>query len=214
MPPSDTRSRLLEAAARLFHAQGYAATGVAAILDEAKVRAGSLYHFFPGKSELLEATLRWRLAALRPLVTDPVEALTDDPIERLFLLLERYRQGLLMSGCARGCPIANLTLELADRHPPARELLQANFGAWIDVVAGWLETAGERLPRDVDRRELAGFALAVMEGGLMQSLARATTGPFDTSVAHLRRYFDLLAERARADGPAGPPASPPRNPPC
>jgi len=37
----------METAATLFRRQGYAATGLNQILDEASVKAGSLYHHFP-----------------------------------------------------------------------------------------------------------------------------------------------------------------------
>jgi AcrR family transcriptional regulator len=50
---SDTRARLLEAAAQLFREQGYAATGLKQITAEAEAPWGSLYHFFPGGKEQL-----------------------------------------------------------------------------------------------------------------------------------------------------------------
>lgn len=192
-----TRGRLLEVAARLFHEQGYHATGVATIAREADVLPGSLYHYFPSKEDLLLGTLEWRLQALRPVVTDPVEAATDDGIERVFALLGRYRAGLELTGCRQGCPIGNLALELSDDHPRVRELLEQNFANWVDVVAGWLDAARDRLPRGTDTRALAGFVLTVMEGGLMLARARATPEPFDAAVAQLRRHFDLLLERGR-----------------
>ena len=200
MSPQDTRTRILEAAAQLFHEQGYHATGIATILRQADVNSGSLYHFFPGKEELLEGVLRWRLAELRPQVTDPAEAQAADPLERVFALMRLYRQMLDLSACTMGCPVGNLALELSDSLPRIRALIQANFENWIDVVEGWLVAAGSRLPADVDRRALARFVLTVMEGGIMQARALGAPGPFEESVAHMRRYFDLLQASARAGG--------------
>jgi AcrR family transcriptional regulator len=195
--PPDTRERLVMAAARLFHEQGYHATGVATIVREADVNPGSLYHFFPGKEQLLEATLIWRLENLRPIVTDPVEAVGSDGIERVFGLLARYRQGLSMTGCRQGCPVGNLALELSDDHPDIRRLLEANFDNWLDVVAGWSGDEAGRLPRGTDCRGLAGLVLTVMEGGIMRARARSSLEPFDESVAQLRNYFDLMLVRGR-----------------
>jgi AcrR family transcriptional regulator len=188
--PASTRDRILEVAARLFHEQGYHATGVATIAREAEVLPGSLYHFFPSKEHVLIGTLQWRLDALRPIVTDPVEAGTGDGVERVFALLARYRDGLVLTGCKQGCPVGNLALELADDHPEVRELLEANFANWLDVVAGWLAPAAGR--DDVDARELAGFVLTTMEGGILLARARGNPAPFDAAVASLRHYFDLL----------------------
>src|SRR5687767_3464737 len=55
--PPDTRDRILYAALKLFARKGYASTSVADILAEAGVNAGSLYHFFPGKQDVLLAVL-------------------------------------------------------------------------------------------------------------------------------------------------------------
>ena len=52
-PPLPTKDRLIHAAARLFHTQGYNGVGMNEILAEAKAPKGSLYHHFPnGKSDL------------------------------------------------------------------------------------------------------------------------------------------------------------------
>ena len=194
--PSDTRERILAAAARLFHEQGFHATGVATILREAGVNSGSLYHFFPSKEDLLLGVLGRYVERLRPEVTDPAESASADPIERVFALMAGYRAGLEMTGCAMGCPIGNLALELSDNHPDIRALIDRNFENWADVVAGWLEDAGDLLPGGLDRRRLAKFVLTTMEGGIMQARAKRTLAPFDESVAELRTYFDLLMERA------------------
>jgi AcrR family transcriptional regulator len=179
-------------AARLFHEQGYHATGVATIAREADVNPGSLYHFFPGKEQLLEATLHWRLENLRPIVTDPVEAASQDGIERVFGLLARYRQGLVLTGCRQGCPVGNLALELSDDHPAIRRLLEANFANWLDVVGGWIAAESARLPRGTDGRALAGLVLTVLEGGIMLARARGSLEPFDQAIAQLRHYFELM----------------------
>lgn len=195
MSPQDTRQRILATAFRLFHEQGYHATGVATILREAGVNSGSLYHFFDSKEALLEGVLEFALDELRPQVMDPVEASAKDPIERVFRLLAQYREMMVILSCRMGCPIGNLALEVGDDHPAARRLIDRNFDNWAKVVEGWLRDAGDRLPPDVDRAQLARFVLTVMEGGLMQARAAAGLGPYDDSVAQFRQYMNLLLER-------------------
>ena len=55
--PADTRWRIIEAAMHLFWEKGYGSTSIADILARAGVNSGSLYHFFPGKQDLLIAVL-------------------------------------------------------------------------------------------------------------------------------------------------------------
>lgn len=50
-----TVARILDAAARIFHEQGYAAATTNDIADEADVSVGSLYQYFPNKDALLVA---------------------------------------------------------------------------------------------------------------------------------------------------------------
>jgi AcrR family transcriptional regulator len=194
-----TRDNLVDAAMRLFYEQGYANTGVATILREAGVNSGSLYHFVPGKEALLTAVLQKYRQVLQPIVLGPIEQQTDDPIERVFTLLVWYRAGLERTGCKMGCPIGNLALEISDHHPDLRPLIHANFDGWTDGVKKWLDDAGDRLPRDVDRKELAQMVLNTMEGGIMQARSRGELAPFDAAVRQLRHYFDLLLRRAREE---------------
>jgi len=51
-----TRGRLIATARRLFAAQGFAATSIEEILSEAAVSRGALYHHFPSKTDLFQAT--------------------------------------------------------------------------------------------------------------------------------------------------------------
>lgn len=194
----DTRERLLQTAARLFHEQGFAATGVATICREAGVNAGSLYHFFPSKDALLLGVLRWYEDHLDPIIMGPVEAAEPDPIERIFVLLSRYRAGMVATECRMGCPVGNLALEVSDTHPEARPHIDTNFTNWSARIEGWLDEAADRLPTGTDRGALARFVLTVMEGGIMQARASDELGPFDDSVRQLRAYIDSLLERARA----------------
>src|SRR6266849_3566364 len=109
----ETRERLVQTARRLFHEQGYTATGLAQILDAADANSGSLYYFFPTKEDLLLAVLETYKGLLRPFVIEPVLQRISDPIERVFGILDGYRQKLLQTEFQYGCPIGNLALELS-----------------------------------------------------------------------------------------------------
>src|SRR5438128_405477 len=113
---TETRERIIRAAMELFYAQGYHATGLAQILKEARVNSGSLYHFFESKEELLLAVLDGYREMLWPVLLQPIFAEVEDPLERIFALLNGYREGLLASDFAAGCPIGNLALELRELH--------------------------------------------------------------------------------------------------
>lgn len=193
LDPPTTRERIVRTAMRLFHEQGYSATGIATILREADVNSGSLYHLFPSKEALLVGVLEEYVRMLRPIVMEPQERETpEDGIERVFTLLAWYRMGMDVTGCRMGCPIGNLALELSDNHPEIRRLIDLNFRNWITEVRKWLESAKDRLPKGTDCAQIGQLVLTIMEGGIMQSRASGTLEAYDASVAQLRAYLELL----------------------
>jgi TetR/AcrR family transcriptional repressor of nem operon len=189
---SGTRTRLVLAAMRLFWEKGYNSTSIADVLQTAKVNSGSLYYFFPGKSDLLAAVLDMYHESIRPMLLEPAWTGVDDPIERIFALLAGYRQSLLDTDCFYGCPIGSLALELHEPDLAVRERLAKNFSAWIAAVAECLAQAQARLPMDLNRQELAQFVLSTMEGGVMQARTFRDIEYFDAAVRQLRQYFKCL----------------------
>jgi len=190
--PDNTRDRLVEVAMELFHEQGYQATGVAQILKKAECNSGSLYYFFPTKEDLLLAVLEKYKAMLHPVLLQPIWSRIDDPIEKIFGLLDGYRRLLMTTECSYGCPIGNLALEIGHSHARARQLLADNFHGWREAVRSCLDQAHSRLPENLDRAQLASFILTVMEGAVMQARTERSLKPFDDAVTQLRDYFDRL----------------------
>ena len=193
-----TRDRIVLAAIRLFAEKGYGSTSVADLLHAAKVNSGSLYHFFPGKQDVLLGVLDAYRRGIGPMLLDPAWRDVDDPIERVFALLASYRRRLAASDCLYGCPIGSIALELHEPDPPVRKLLAANFAAWTAAVEACYTAAGARLPARVDRHALAVFTLTTMEGGVMLSRTARDLAPFDAAVASLRQYVDGLERQASA----------------
>ena len=187
-----TRDRLIEVARDLFHRNGYAQTGIAAILGEAQVNSGSLYYFFPSKEDLLVAVLERYKEMLWPMVIQPAFDRVSDPIERVFAVLDGYRRLLIETGCKQGCPIGNLALEMSDEHPGVRALVAENFDGWCAAIEQCFEAARDRLPPGTDTARLSRFVLTVMEGGVMQARAERQLVRFEEGVAQLRDYIDIL----------------------
>ncbi|WP_366816600.1 helix-turn-helix domain-containing protein [Nocardioides sp.] len=76
VPDSGTaspREQILEAAAKLFVSQGFAATSTREIADHVGIRQASLYYHFAGKDEILVELLR---TTVRP-TTDKVEKILN-----------------------------------------------------------------------------------------------------------------------------------------
>lgn len=194
----DTRNRILMTAMELFWEKGYGSTSVADILSRSQVHSGSLYHFFPGKQDVLVGVLEFYRDGIHENLLAPNWQGVDDPIDRIFALLAGYRTQLVMTDCTYGCPIGTIALELHEPDPRVRELLAANFTNWAQAVRDCLDAASDRLPPELDRAALAEFVLTVMEGAVMQAGTYRDIGYFDRNIAVLRDYFARLGVKVAA----------------
>ena len=195
--PLDTRRRILLAAMELFALKGYASTSVSDILSRSQANSGSLYHFFPGKQDVLVGVLELYRDGIHEMLLEPAWQGVADPIERIFALLDRYRFALVESECVYGCPIGSLALELHEPDPPVRELLAQNFTGWTRAIGGCLTDGADRLPAGTDIQGLSEFILTTMEGGVMQARTHRDIAYFDRSIAQLRHHMDLLGQVAK-----------------
>ena len=189
---SQTKERIIHSAMYLFWERGYNATGMADLLKLSKANSGSFYYFFDSKEALLDEVLDLYLNSLEDIIVKPVFEKRNDPIDRIFGILAGYREKIVQTNFAYGCPIGRLALEIDPNNQSAREKIAANFSAWIDVIKKCLIEAKDHFQVEVNAEEIAQFTLTVMEGAVMQSRMFASVEPFDASVRQLRNYFDLM----------------------
>jgi TetR/AcrR family transcriptional repressor of nem operon len=189
---SDTKQRVILSAMRLFAEKGYQATTISEIAREAQANSGSVYFFFPTKQQILLAVLEAYSEGIDSMLLQPAWENIEDPLERIFALLDRYRTFLIDSECRYGCPIGILALELHEPDPDVRERLAANFEKWTLAIEQCLRAAGDRLVSRVDARDLATFVLTTMEGGVMQARTYRHPEAFDASVRVLKDYVSHL----------------------
>jgi hypothetical protein len=115
-----------------------------------------------------------------------------DPIRRIFLLLEKYRENILATHFAFGCPLGRLALEIEPDRRAVHDKIAANFTGWSRAVEELLKQAQPRLPLGCDVRQLSRLVLTVMEGAVMQARSYQCIEPFDDCIDQLRAYFGML----------------------
>ena len=175
--PDVTREKLLMAAFEEMYRRGFQAASLDAILAQAGVTKGALYHHFPDKAALGYAVVdevvkgflleRW-LGRLAP-VGDPVTSL-----QRVL----RHRADTLTPGeLELGCPLNNLAQEMSPLDERFRRVVNATFESWRRGFARALERGQVEgvVRRDVNAREVAAFIVAAVEGsyGLAKSAKSA-----------------------------------------
>jgi TetR/AcrR family transcriptional regulator, transcriptional repressor for nem operon len=192
MSEATTRDLLVARARDLFAERGYERTTLAQVAKAAGALPGSLYHFFPSKSKLLEAVLESYLGGLDPVVMSPAFGRTDDPIEQVFEVLADYRGRVTSTNFAYRCPIGSLALEIANEDERACNLVDQNFSAWKAAIQSRFDLARTRFKPGVDTEALAALALTVMEGAVMQAAVQRRIDAFDLSISQFRAYITSL----------------------
>jgi TetR/AcrR family transcriptional regulator, transcriptional repressor for nem operon len=162
--PVRTRERLLQAAFREVYKSGFQSAGLDAILTQAGVTKGALYHHFGSKEALGYAIVEEIIAPdnrgqwLRPLENceDPIEALIGT-VQGLSVQPEAVRGG---------CPLINLAQEMSPLDAGFRQRLATILRDWQDGVAAALRDGQNHgtVRRDLEPDQAAGLLIAMVEG--------------------------------------------------
>ena len=201
---TDTRERLITTAAELFRRQGYAQTGVNQIIQEANATSGSFYHFVPAKEDLRLAVVDHIAEIFEDGIFGPAADRSNDPIEEIFAILDLYRQQLNDGGFTFGSPMASLSAEVSENHPPVRARLAEIFASWSGRIEELLRSTGNQLPSSLDHAALAQFIVCTVEGAVLGSRLNRNLAAFDAAIGQLRIHLDHLESRSElsAAGPA------------
>ena len=186
----ETRSKIIAAGRHLFWERGFEATSLSDLLSRSGVNSGSFYYFFENKRGLLVAVLQSYLQGFNEEVVAPIFRVTNDPLQRIFGILDGYRQRLVDSHYTYGCPIGRLALEIDPSDREVFSLIGANFSQWAKVICECLDAAADALDWNCDRAALSRFVLIVMEGAVMQTRVYGDVSHFDCAVTELRDYLD------------------------
>lgn len=183
------RARLVEAARRLFVSRGYALTSTPAIVEEAGVTRGALYHHFPDKQAIFHAVVTAESAA----VADAIGA-ADEPgtsaLDRLASGARAYIQAMHEDGRVRLLLIEGPAVlgretvrQIEAQHGDAalKVGLQEAMAAGdlpdlpIDTLVSLLSAMFERSAMEVTDGTAASNILAVIEQ-IISGLARMKNG--------------------------------------
>lgn len=153
-----TRTRILEAASRLFREKGYHGVGIDAVMAEAGLTAGGFYAHFTSKEALFAAVI----ASNPPL--PQVENPAAEPAGIDFLI-RSYLSRQHRDNVAQGCPLPALASDAARGSDESR-------GSFELVFCKLLEKIERELPPGSELHREQAFALAgQLVGGLLLSRA-------------------------------------------
>ena len=189
--PEGTRARLVENAFREIHAHGYAGASLDRILASSGVTKGALYHHFKSKADLLHAVID---EAIQPMVVErwlgPLHE-SDDPIRTLAESTRTMMAEATLEEMCCGCPLNNLTQELAGVDEDFRTHLDRIADDWRAGIRAAFERGQEagNIRKDVNTAAVASLVFATYQG-LIGSVK--TSHDKDAVTAGLSMFLDLL----------------------
>jgi len=194
---SDSRSRMIRAAAELFRQRGYHATTFSDVVRESGAPRGSTYFHFPGgKQELAREAIARAGDEMEELVAEAARH-AGDPGSLVRALAQIVASRLERSGYQSGCAIATMILELAPGDDEFSADFDRVFARWRAALVTRFEPMGIAPGRAV---VLADLTMSVFEGALVLSRAARSTEPFTTPIEALISAID----HAAAAQPAAP----------
>ncbi|MGV9384574.1 TetR/AcrR family transcriptional regulator [Nonomuraea sp. NPDC003707] len=182
-----TRERIVRTTSRLMQRQGYEATGLKQISQEAQATLGSVYHFFPGgKRELAVEAVRHGDREFAEFLRAAFDQ-EDDPAAAIVACTRDLAKGLRESGWLDGCPVTTTALESAGRVPEIQQAAEDAYESWRLLVRDKLSRSG--FADDV-AHDLAHSVINMLEGAELSAQVSQSEAPLEIAGRHLARLID------------------------
>jgi TetR/AcrR family transcriptional regulator, transcriptional repressor for nem operon len=190
----ESKTRLLDAALHLIRAKGYAGTSVDDICKQAGVTKGSFFHHFKTKDELALATVTHFSEMADGLFASAPYQAEQDPLARLLGYVD-FRAAILDGELYEyTCLLGTMVQETYATHPEIRAACEQGMSSHIAALLPDIEAAKRRYAPDAawSTESVGYFIQSVLQGSFI--FAKAKQGPdiARQSLAHLRRYLQLL----------------------
>jgi TetR/AcrR family transcriptional repressor of nem operon len=188
---AETRLRIIQTAADLFHKQGVGATSPDDIIEASGTGKGQFYHYFKGKEGLVHEVLQSYVASIKS--GSPVNYVIHSWKD-----LEQWFTGQLelqkRFGMTRGCPFGTIGNEVTENNELIRQDLSLIFELVRNQLAAFFirEKAKGRISREVNEGHLADFCIAVAQGGMLMGKVKRDSqlveATFREALSHLKAY--------------------------
>lgn len=177
----ETRERFIRCGIELLTEQGFASTGIEAILSRVGVPKGSFYHYFSSKDEFGQAVIDGYAEYFGTKLDSALLNERRAPLDRLRDFVADARQGMKRHSYKRGCLIGNMGQELGSTHDVFREQLEKVFLDWQHRVERCLHQARDagEIRSDADCVQLAAFFWIGWEGAILRAKLVRNAEPLD-----------------------------------
>lgn len=182
----ETRTRIIEAAADLFHRDGIHAVSVDDVLAASGTGKSQMYHYFRSKDDLVLAVAeRLRDGAGGSPLAKPIKSW-----EGVEAWLRVHITA--MAGCdfARGCPVGTLAYARPEDHEALRDLIAATYDIQRRPLIAFFESRLAKIDNPSwDADALATLCLATIQGAMILARNDGDARAMEQSIDGLMRLL-------------------------
>lgn len=195
----DTRTKILYAAYKEIHLNGFQAASLNNILAHTGVTKGALYHHFPNKTALGYAVIDEVIAdrIYRSFIAPLAHA--EDPIQGMIDLIEQSGDAFTLRDVQLGCPLGTLAQEMAPIAEGFRVRLNRIYQQWHDTIVQAVNKASEsgQLIEEVQAEQVAVMVVATMEGCLSAGMISQDLNKLMFCGEALIQYLHLIQKKPK-----------------
>lgn len=199
MVRANIREEIIRKGAELIHVQGFNATGLQQILQAVNIPKGSFYFYFKSKEDFGMEVIDYFSAIINEIFTKYLSDKKIPPMKRLENLFECFANIFQKSGYTLGCPIGNLSLELADTNERLRLHLEGVIAKLIAQIESCLKEAHAdgSLPMDLNTADTAHFIFHGFEGAVLHMKVVKSIEPFHAFQNNLLGYLKYIRHEVK-----------------
>lgn len=183
------KDAIIQVATQLFYRQGYNATGIQQIIDEAGVSKGTFYTHFKTKDDLGLAYMRSRHIQE---MTELKEMLSKikDPYQKYLQFNEIMREWMVQTRY-RGCAFANMAAEVTDLGSPIRKEAKYHYEGFRVIIRDMIDDLIKSDPKynKLDAAYIADQYMIIQIGALTNAEIYQDTWPYKHAEKAIRQLI-------------------------
>src|SRR5215510_2289194 len=197
---ADTKLRIIQAAADLFHKQGVHLTSPDQIIEASGTGKGQFYYYFKNKEGLVHEVLQTHLEMIKS-GQSPVsyDVNSWDELWDCFMQHLELQKRFDMT---RGCPIGTVGNEVTEHDELIRQDVSLIFEVVKNKFAAFFirEKAKGKLSGEIDEEQLANFCIATLQGAMLMGKVQRSSRPVEAAIRaaldHLERFVTKPGQAA------------------
>lgn len=189
MKEQGARERILNTASELFYQQGYQATGINQIIEEAGIAKASLYQHFASKEALLTEYLLRTRASRQEERAQFVSKLA--PGKDKLMGLYDYRLQHMKSNNFKGCAFIRIAYELPGLNEDALLQVRTHSQTLKSFIAEQLQIIKHPFPAE-ELREMTDMLLNLYEGAGLQGYIQKSIKPMEDTKKVVLKLLSTL----------------------